>query len=126
MARCIALACLFLLSHDRSIRLASADDGYRIIAPTAKEQPVSADLQHTEIQSALKLLAELRGVNIAFQRDVTGTLRSLQVQGVPASQVMDIVLRMHGLYAEDLGGVVIVMPVQQYIRDTRARKALQE
>ncbi len=53
---------------------------------------------------------ELKNANIAFQRDVNGTIR---------------LLRMHGLYAEDVGNAIIVYPIAQYIHDARAIRAVE-
>lgn len=101
-----------------------SDAGYRIITPN--NRPVSVELHDTELESALEMLAEVENSNIAFQRDVNGKIRSLSVSGVPAKQVFDILLRLHGLYAEEVGNVIIVYPIEQYIRDAKARKALED
>ena len=97
---------------------------YRIIKPTGESHPISMDLQGADIQSALKMIAEIENANIAFQRDVSGKIRSFQVSGVPASQVMDIVLKMNGLFAEKEGNVVIVYPIEDYTRYANARREL--
>jgi type II secretory pathway component HofQ len=113
----------FVLAAPQS---AICGDGYRVITPKDSSKTVSLDLRGTEIQSALKILAETKNANIAFQRDVNGNVRSFHVSGVPASQVFQILLRMHGLYAVEEGNVVIVYPIEQYIRDAEARRALSE
>ncbi len=117
---CAVLGAIVLLSPQNGW----CEGGYRIIAPKGNSPSVSMELRDVQIQSALKMLAEIENSNIAFQRDVNGKIRSFQVTGVPAEQVLDIVLKMNGLYAEQEGNVVIVYPIEEYIRFAKARRDL--
>jgi type IV pilus assembly protein PilQ len=89
---------------------------------------VSLDLMDTDLRNVLRLLADLAGINIVIEPDVTGKV-TLKVEQVPWDQVLDMVLSMNDLGKEQLGNVIRIAKQvklrQEYLQQAEAIKAKQ-
>lgn len=68
-------------------------------------KPISLDLQDADIRNVLRLLADVSGMNLVVEPDVTGKV-TLKVEKVPWDQVLDMVLLMNSLDKQQSGTVV--------------------
>ncbi len=68
-------------------------------------KPISLDLQDAELKNVLRLLADVSGINMVVEPDVTGRV-TLKVDRVPWDQVLDLVLKMNDLGRQQVGDVV--------------------
>lgn len=83
-------------------------------AETSKYQgrPISVELQDASVQSVFRMFSDVSRYNIVLHPEVSGKV-TLQLKGVPWDQAMEIVLRMHNLYALTEGNVILVVPVHK-------------
>lgn len=70
---------------------------------------ISIDLNRSSIQSAIRILAEVSGYNVVLHPDVHGDV-TLRHEAVPWDQVLELILRMHGLYQIREGNVILIVP----------------
>lgn len=79
---------------------------YRITGePEIFSKPVTMDFQGISLRNAFRLLGEQAGINIILGPGVQGTT-TLRLHQVPLGQVLDHVLRTHGLDKEIVGNVM--------------------
>ena len=86
-----------------------------------RDEIISVELQNANIHSALRIFAELAGVNIVSFRGVSGKVKNFHLQDVPLKQAFALLLRTQGLYASSEGSIVIVYPLEEYLKDSRER-----
>ncbi len=90
---------------------------------------ISLDLQDTEIDNALRIIAEVSNLNIIASDDVTGKV-TLRLIDVPWDQALDVILKTNGLDKVQEGNVVRIAPVEKLRAEREslreARKAEEE
>ncbi len=81
---------------------------------------ISLDLQDTDIDNALRIIAEVSNLNIIASEDVTGKV-TLRLIDVPWDQALDVILRTNGLDKEEEGNVIRIAPVEKLRQERLAR-----
>ncbi|MCC6954801.1 MAG: secretin and TonB N-terminal domain-containing protein, partial [Deltaproteobacteria bacterium] len=83
---------------------------------------ISLDLQETDIDNALRIIAEVSNLNIIASDDVTGKV-TLRLVDVPWDQALDVILKTNGLDQVTEGNVIRIAPVDKLRQE---REALRE
>jgi type IV pilus secretin PilQ/predicted competence protein len=86
---------------------------------------ISLDLQETEIDNALRIIAEVSNLNIIASDDVTGKV-TLRLIDVPWDQALDVILKTNGLDKVQEGNVVRIAPVDKLREEREALKQAQQ
>ncbi len=73
---------------------------------------ISLDLQDTDIDNALRIIAEVSNLNIIASDDVTGKV-TLRLIDVPWDQALDVILKTNGLDSVQEGNVIRIAPVEK-------------
>ena len=73
---------------------------------------ISLDLQDTDIDNALRIIAEVSNLNIVASEDVVGKV-TLRLTDVPWDQALDVILKTHGLDKVLEGNVMRIAPVDK-------------
>ena len=73
---------------------------------------ISLDLQDTDIDNALRIIAEVSNLNIVASEDVIGKV-TLRLTDVPWDQALDVILKTHGLDKVLEGNVMRIAPVDK-------------
>lgn len=95
-----------------------ATDGSR----TYTGRLISLDLQDTDIDNALRIIAEVSNLNIIASDDVSGKV-TLRLIDVPWDQALDVILKTNGLDQVVEGNVIRIAPVDKLRQE---REALRE
>jgi type IV pilus secretin PilQ/predicted competence protein len=101
------------------------------VAALLGEQPmytgrlISLDLQDTDIDNALRIIAEVSNLNIIASDDVTGKV-TLRLIDVPWDQALDVILKTNGLDKVQEGNVVRIAPVEKLRLEREALKQAQQ
>jgi len=72
---------------------------------------ISLEFQDTDIKTALRTLADMKGVNIVIDKEVAGTV-TLSLHDITWDEAFASVLRVSGLYATSVGGLKSVRPLR--------------
>ena len=83
---------------------------------------ISLDLQDTDIDNALRIIAEVSNLNIIASDDVTGKV-TLRLIDVPWDQALDVILKTNGLDQVTEGNVIRIAPINKLREE---REALRE
>ncbi|HMO18017.1 MAG TPA: type IV pilus secretin PilQ [Oligoflexia bacterium] len=83
---------------------------------------ISLDLQDTDIDNALRIIAEVSNLNIIASDDVAGKV-TLRLIDVPWDQALDVILKTNGLDQVTEGNVIRIAPMEKLRRE---REALRE
>ena len=83
---------------------------------------ISLDLQETDIDNALRIIAEVSNLNIIASDDVSGKV-TLRLIDVPWDQALDVILKTNGLDQVAEGNVIRIAPVEKLRAE---REALRE
>jgi type IV pilus secretin PilQ/predicted competence protein len=86
---------------------------------------ISLDLQETDIDNALRIIAEVSNLNIIASDSVTGKV-TLRLIDVPWDQALDVILKTNGLDKVQEGNVVRIAPVEQLKTERMALKDAQQ
>ncbi len=86
---------------------------------------ISLDLQDTEIDNALRIIAEVSNLNIIASDDVTGKV-TLRLIDVPWDQALDVILKTNGLDKVQEGNVVRIAPVEKLRAEREALRQAQQ
>ncbi|MDR2337446.1 MAG: type IV pilus secretin PilQ [Deltaproteobacteria bacterium] len=93
---------------------------------------ISLDLQDTDIDNALKIIAEVSRLNIIASEEVKGKI-TLRLVDVPWDQALDVILKTNGLDQVSEGSVVRIAPVRKLreerealVESKKAAQALEE
>lgn len=86
---------------------------------------ISLDLQDTDIDNALRIIAEVSNLNIIASDDVTGKV-TLRLIDVPWDQALDVILKTNGLDKVQEGNVVRIAPVERLRQEREALKQAQQ
>jgi type IV pilus assembly protein PilQ len=73
---------------------------------------ISLDLQDTDIDNALRIIAEVSNLNIVASDEVTGKV-TLRLTDVPWDQALDVILKTNGLDKVLEGNVMRIAPVDK-------------
>lgn len=73
---------------------------------------ISLDLQDTDIDNALRIIAEVSNLNIVASEDVMGKV-TLRLTDVPWDQALDVILKTHGLDKVLEGNVMRIAPIDK-------------
>ena len=86
---------------------------------------ISLDLQDTDIDNSLKIIAELSNLNIITSGDVAGKV-TLRLNDVPWDQALDVILKTNGLDKVQEGNVIRIAPVEKLrIEREQLRQSMQ-
>ncbi len=84
-------------------------------------KPISLDLQDADLTNVLRLLADVSGVNMVVEPDVSGKV-TLKVENIPWDQVLDMVLMMNRLGREEVGGVIRIAKEDKLRQEMKERE----
>lgn len=106
--------------------LASEDSLAALLEPEKKYSGrlISLDLQETDIDNALRIIAEVSNLNIIASDDVTGKV-TLRLIDVPWDQALDVILKTNGLDKVQEGNVIRIAPVEKLRAEREALKEAQ-
>ncbi len=93
----------------------SSEDGSK----TYTGRLISLDLQDTDIDNALRIIAEVSNLNIIASDDVTGKV-TLRLIDVPWDQALDVILKTNGLDQVTEGNVIRIAPVDKLRQEREA------
>ncbi|NLF25469.1 MAG: type IV pilus secretin PilQ [Deltaproteobacteria bacterium] len=85
---------------------------------------ISLDLQDTDIDNALRIIAEVSNLNIIASQDVAGKV-TLRLIDVPWDQALDVILKTNGLDKVQEGNVIRIAPVDKLRAEREALKEAQ-
>ena len=85
---------------------------------------ISLDLQDTDIDNALRIIAEVSNLNIIASSDVQGKV-TLRLIDVPWDQALDVILKTNGLDKVQEGNVVRIAPVEKLRLERESLKQAQ-
>jgi len=85
---------------------------------------ISLDLQDTDIDNALRIIADVSNLNIITSDNVTGKV-TLRLVDVPWDQALDVILKTNGLDKVQEGNVVRIAPVDKLRSEREALKEAQ-
>jgi type IV pilus secretin PilQ/predicted competence protein len=88
-------------------------------------EPIDLNLRDADIRDVLRTFAQLTGLNIAIDPQVSGTV-TVQFTGVPWDQAFDIILRQNGLTYIREGNVIRVGTIQRLSTETQQARELAE
>ena len=88
-------------------------------------EPVSLKVVGISLTDFFRTISEFSGLNFLIDPDVTGSV-TLNVEGVPWDQLLDAVLRSHGLVMRMEGNLVGVSSQIKSIQEQQARRQLEE
>lgn len=95
-------------------------------APAYAEKRITLEVQKADVQSVLRVFAELMHVNLVVADEVQGQV-TLSLRNVKVSDAFATVLQARGLGAErGAGNIVRVAPLKQLIDEAEAREKLAE
>ncbi len=87
--------------------------------------PISLQLKDADVKDVLRTFAQLTGLNIAVDPNVTGSV-TVDVVDVPWDQVLDLILRQNGLAYTLEGNVMRIGTVERLAAETAAQRRLAE
>ncbi len=108
-----------------AVTLAKAAAGAEKEALLYTGEPVTFDFKDIDIRNALKMIAEMSGMNIIMADDVTGTL-TMRLMDVPWDQALELILAARGLGKEQMGNVVRIVPLDVLRTEQQARLEVQK
>lgn len=92
-----------------------AEDGSKIY----NGRLISLDLQDTDIDNALRIIAEVSNLNIIASDEVSGKV-SLRLIDVPWDQALDVILKTNGLDQVREGNVIRIAPIDKLRQEREA------
>jgi type IV pilus assembly protein PilQ len=95
----------------------NSDDGTKLYTGRL----ISLDLQDTDIDNALRIIAEVSNLNIIASDDVTGKV-TLRLIDVPWDQALDVILKTNGLDQVTEGNVIRIAPIDKLRQEREARR----
>jgi type IV pilus assembly protein PilQ len=112
-------------SSDTSSAAAAGADGdfakFLDDSPKYAGRLISLDLQDTDIDNALRIIAEVSNLNIIASDDVTGKV-TLRLIDVPWDQALDVILKTNNLDKVQEGNVIRIAPVEKLRAEREALK----
>ncbi|MBP9837159.1 MAG: type IV pilus secretin PilQ [Proteobacteria bacterium] len=86
---------------------------------------ISLDLQDTDIDNALRIIAEVSNLNIIASDEVTGKV-TLRLIDVPWDQALDVILKTNGLDMVAEGNVIRIAPIEKLRQEREALREAQK
>jgi len=86
---------------------------------------ISLDLQDTDIDNALRIIAEVSNLNIIASEDVAGKV-TFRLIDVPWDQALDVILKPNALDKVEEGNVVRIAPVEKLRQEREALRQSQQ
>jgi type IV pilus secretin PilQ/predicted competence protein len=102
--------------------------GQRQISPTDRiftGEPISLNLKDADIKDVLRLFAQLTGLNMAIDPNVSGTV-TVQFENVPWDQALDLILRQNNLTYVLQGNVMRVGTIDRLAQEQVQTRRLEE
>ncbi len=93
--------------------------------PKYSGRVISLDLQDTDIDNALRIIAEVSNLNIIASQDVAGKV-TLRLNNVPWDQALDVILKTNGLDKVQEGNVIRIAPVEKLRLERESLKQAQQ
>lgn len=94
-------------------------------APKYSGRKISLDLQDTDIDNALRIIAEVSNLNIIASDDVAGKV-TLRLIDVPWDQALDVILKTNGLDRVLEGNVMRIAPIEKLRQERESLKQARE
>ncbi|MCB0330672.1 MAG: secretin and TonB N-terminal domain-containing protein, partial [Bdellovibrionales bacterium] len=94
-------------------------------APKYTGRKISLDLQDTDIDNALRIIAEVSNLNIIASDDVQGKV-TLRLIDVPWDQALDVILKTNALDKVLEGNVMRIAPIEKLRQEREALKQARE
>lgn len=116
---------------DVTVKEGTSEAADQEIGALFEEQPkysgrlISLDLQDTDIDNALRIIAEVSNLNIIASQDVTGKV-TLRLIDVPWDQALDVILKTNGLDKVQEGNVIRIAPIEKLRQERENIKNLWE
>lgn len=88
-------------------------------------EPIDLTLKEADIKDVLRLFAQLTGLNIAIDPQVTGSV-TVDFQGVPWDQALELILRQNGLAYEIEGNVMRIGTLARLTAEQAQERKLAE
>ena len=88
-------------------------------------EPITLTLKDADIKDVLRTFAQLTGLNIAIDPQVTGTV-TVQFENVPWDQALELILRQNGLDYILTGNVMRIGTVDRLAQEQQQRRRLQD
>lgn len=86
---------------------------------------ISLDLQDTDIDNALRIIAEVSNLNIIASEEVAGKV-TLRLNDVPWDQALDVILKTNGLDKVQEGSVIRIAPFEKLRVEREGLKQAQQ
>lgn len=96
------------------------DDG-----PQYSGRLISLDLQDTDIDNALRIIAEVSNLNIIASEEVSGKV-TLRLNDVPWDQALDVILKTNGLDKVQEGSVIRIAPFEKIRQEREGLRQAQQ
>ncbi len=95
--------------------------------PPLHGRRVFLDFQNAEVESIIRLVADLSGMNFVVAPEVRGRRITVRLNDVPWDRALDLIFRMSGLGTYLEGNIVVVAPSERIYRwmaevETRLRR----
>lgn len=116
---------------DTSAEEAVTQEADESIAKFLEEGPrftgrlISLDLQDTDIDNALRIIAEVSNLNIIASEEVAGKV-TLRLNDVPWDQALDVILKTNGLDKVQEGNVIRIAPFEKLRVEREGLKQAQQ
>lgn len=94
-------------------------------APRFSGRLISLDLQDTDIDNALRIIAEVSNLNIIASEEVGGKV-TLRLNDVPWDQALDVILKTNGLDKVQEGNVIRIAPFEKLRVEREGLKQAQQ
>jgi type IV pilus secretin PilQ/predicted competence protein len=116
-----------IVANPSGIGTRDVDDVARLLdgSPKYSGRLISLDLQDTDIDNALRIIAEVSNLNIIASEEVRGKV-TLRLIDVPWDQALDVILKTNGLDKVQEGNVVRIAPVEKLRSEREALKQAQQ
>jgi type IV pilus assembly protein PilQ len=79
---------------------------------------ISLDFQKANIVHIFRLLTEVSGLSVVVDPDVSGNI-TMTVKDAPWDQVLDLILRTHGLTHEENGNILRIIPLMKLEKEQK-------
>ncbi len=89
-------------------------------------QRISLDFQNADVVQVLRLIAEVRGLNLVVHPEVKGAIPSLLLKNVPADQAQEIILKLAGMEAEETDNILRVAPASVFAKEKESVERLRQ
>jgi type IV pilus assembly protein PilQ len=90
---------------------------------TYQGEPMSLTLRDGDIKDVLRSFAQISGLNVVVQPEVTGTV-TVELTNVPWDQALDQILKINGLAYQLEGNIMRVAPVEVLRREEEEKSRL--